>query len=157
MAPDLLPLAFGIGVVAGLRAFTAPAVVSWAVRLQVVDVAGSRWASMGSTPVVVVLSLLAILELVNDKLPRTTSRTKIGPLVARLVTGGISGAVLVAGAGESPIAGAVAGAVGALAGTFGGYQARVRSVRRLGTPDYVIALAEDAIAVGAAILIASRV
>jgi uncharacterized membrane protein len=107
--------------------------------------------------VIVVLSLLAILELVNDKLPRTTSRTKIGPLVARLVTGGISGAVLVTGGGGSPIAGAVAGAVGALAGTFGGYQARVRSVRRLGTPDYVIALAEDVIAVGAAILIASRV
>lgn len=42
-----------------------------------------------------------------------------------------------------------------MAGTLGGYQARTRSVAALKVPDFVIALIEDAIAVGGAFFLVS--
>ena len=44
-------------------------------------------------------------------------------------------------------------ALGAVAGTYGGYLARTKSVKALHVPDFVIALIEDAIAIGGGILI----
>ncbi len=64
-----------------------------------------------------------------------------------------SGAALAGGLGQLLLAGALAGALGAVAGTRGGYQARTGLVRALAVPDYVVALAEDVAAVGGAILI----
>ena len=43
--------------------------------------------------------------------------------------------------------------IGAVAGTFGGYEFRVRLVKAIGGKDLPIALLEDLIAVGGAILI----
>ena len=40
-------LAFGIGVVAGLRSMTAPAVVAWAARLGWISLSGSHLAFNG--------------------------------------------------------------------------------------------------------------
>ena len=53
-------------------------------------------------------------------------------------------------------AGAIAGAIGGVAGTFAGYTVRrhLTVVRKL--PDLAVALAEDVIAVGLAVLVASR-
>ena len=61
--------------------------------------------------------------------------------------------VLTAGTGQSLALGAIVGALGAVGGTLGGYKARTGLVRALGVPDYVVALAEDAVAVGGALLI----
>jgi uncharacterized membrane protein len=94
-----------------------------------------------------------LAELVADKLPSTPSRTRPGPFLARVVTGGLAGAALTAGVGSSLALGALLGALGAVAGTLGGYKARTGLVRALRVPDYVIALAEDAVAVGGAYLI----
>ena len=87
-----LMLALGIGIVAGLRSFTAPALVSWAAHLGWLKLEGSPLAFMDSVAAVVVFSLLAVVEYVGDVLPKTPSRTTPGPLVARVVTGGLSGA-----------------------------------------------------------------
>ena len=67
--PVLLCLAFGIGIVAGLRSMTAPAAASWAARLGWIHLGGSHLAFMGSLVAVWTLSILALGELVNDKLP----------------------------------------------------------------------------------------
>jgi uncharacterized membrane protein len=149
-------LVFGIGVIAGLRSMTAPAAVSWAAHLKWVQLANSRWVFMGSAAAVAIFSLLAVAEIVNDKLPKTPNRTAPGLLIGRLLLGGFSGAVLCASANQSEIIGAIVGAVGALAGTFGGYHARKGLVAGLKVPDFVIALVEDAIAIGGAYLIVSR-
>jgi uncharacterized membrane protein len=45
------------------------------------------------------------------------------------------------------------GALGAVAGTLGGYRVRTRLVPALKVPDYVVALAEDVLAIGGAVLI----
>jgi uncharacterized membrane protein len=47
----------------------------------------------------------------------------------------------------------VAGVIGAIAGTLGGYEFRTRLVARTGGRDLPIALLEDAIAIGGGILI----
>ena len=149
-------LALGVGIVAGLRAMTAPAVVSWAARLAWLDLHGTPLGFMRSTVAAVVFSLGAIFEYVNDKLPKTPSRTALPSLVARIVTGGLSGACLCVPGGESGgqslIVGAVLGAIGA----FGGYQARTRLVRSLKVKDIFVAIPEDLVAIGLALFFVSR-
>ena len=149
-------LVFGIGVIAGLRSMTAPAAVSWAAHLKWIGFTNSHWAFIGSLPATIIFSGLAVGEIVNDKLPKTPGRTTPGPLIGRLVLGGFSGAVLCASANQSIAMGSILGAIGALAGTFAGYQARKRLVAGLKVPDFLIALIEDAIAIGGAFFIVSR-
>jgi len=150
----VLALAVGIGIVAGLRSLTAPAVVSWMAYLHVIDLRGSHLSFMGSTAAVAVFTLLALLELVGDKLPKTPSRTAAVGLTARILMGALSGGAFARADGVSSKLGAVAGIVGALIGAYGGYQVRTRTVKALHAPDYVIALLEDAVAIGGGILLA---
>lgn len=146
-----------MGFVAGLRSLTAPAAASWAARLGWIDLQGSPLAFMGSTATVVILSLLVVAELVADKLPRTPSRTKPGSLVGRILTGALSGACLTVSAGQSLGLGAVLGGIGAVLGTFGGYQIRRRVVSGLKVQDLPVAVAEDLVAIGLALWIVSSV
>jgi uncharacterized membrane protein len=152
----VLALAFAIGIVAGLRTFTAPAVVSWAARLNWLDL-GNTWAAfLGYAATPYVVGLMAIGELVNDKLPKTPSRKSPGPFIGRIVVGAFSGAALGSAGKQSLLLGALLGALGAVAGTLGGYEARTRLVKALGVPDLVIALLEDAVAVGGGLFLVSR-
>ena len=149
-------LIFGIGFVAGLRTFTAPAVVAWAAHLGWMNLSGSPLAFMGSLWTCGILTTLALAEFVVDQLPSTSARTAIGPLAARLVMGLLSGACLGIAGGVSWWLGAMVGAIGAVAGAFGGYQARVGLVRALHVPDFAIAIPEDLAAVGCGLLLVSR-
>ena len=149
-------LAFLLGMVAGLRSMTSPAAVSWAARLGWLRLENSPLAFLGFAAAPYIVTVLAIGELINDKLPKTPSRKTLVPFAARIVTGALSGAALGAHGG-SLVGGLVAGALGAVAGTFGGYELRVRLVNATGGKDFPIALLEDAIAIGAAFLIVSHV
>jgi uncharacterized membrane protein len=153
---SIFALAFGIGVVAGLRSMTAPAVVSWAARLGWLHLEQTPLAFLGYTATPYIASVLALGELVADKLPKTPSRKQPAPLIARIVMGALSGAALAAGGGQSALAGAVAGALGGVAGTVGGYEVRTGLVRALKVPDFVVALLEDAVAVGGGLFLVSR-
>lgn len=148
--------AFGIGVVAGLRSFTAPAVVAWAAHLGWLDLHNSHFAFLGSPTATYVLSAMALGELVADKLPSTPKRTAPLGLGARIVTGAVCGAAFCATTAQSVALGAVVGAFGGVAGAFAGYEVRHRIVQQLRIPDFVIALLEDALAVGGGFFLASR-
>ncbi len=148
-------LAFVIGVVVGLRSMTAPAAVSWAARLGWLHLENTWLAFLGFAAIPYILTVLAIGELIADKLPRTPSRKAPVGFVARLVSGALCGAALGATSGGL-ILGLAAGALGAVAGTLGGYEFRTRLVKAIGGKDLPIALLEDAIAIGGAILIVSR-
>jgi uncharacterized membrane protein len=148
--------AFGIGIVAGLRSLTAPATTAWGAHLNWLSLAGTPFTFMGSTAAVAILTLLAIVELVADKLPSTPSRTAPVGLIARILLGGLSGAVVAAAGGKAFALGAVLGAVGGIAGAFAGYQIRTRLVKALKVPDFVVALLEDAVAIGGGLFIVSR-
>ncbi|HEY8834369.1 MAG TPA: DUF4126 family protein [Chthoniobacterales bacterium] len=152
----ILALAFGIGVVAGLRSLAAPAMVAWAARLAWLRLQDSSVAFMASTWSVIIFSALAIFELVADLLPKTPKRTAPGPLAARMITGGLCGACLCASANQSLPIGAVAGALGAVVGAFAGYEIRKRLVTGLNIKDLFIAIPEDLIAIGLALFFVTR-
>lgn len=154
-ATYIFVLAFGIGLVAGLRSLTAPAAVSWAARLGWLNLSGSPLAFMGTTAAVAIFSLAAIGEYVNDLLPKTPRRTAPAPLIARLVLGGLSGACFCASGGQSLLAGAALGGLGGVVGAFAGYQARSRLVSGLKVKDALIAIPEDLVAIGLAYLLVS--
>ena len=143
-------LAVGIGIIAGLRSLTAPAAVAWAAHLGALNLHGSPFVFMGSTTAVAIFSLLAIGELVTDKLPRTPRRTALAPLLARIIMGGLCGACLCVAAGKSLAAGALLGGAGGLIGAFAGYQIRKRLVNNLHIKDILVAICEDLVAIALA-------
>jgi uncharacterized membrane protein len=141
-----LLLAVGIGFVAGLRALTAPAFVSWAAYLHWINLAGTPLAFMGSPITAGIFTLLAIAELISDVMPKTPPRTAPVGLIARIITGGLSGACIYAAAAATPITGAILGIIGALIGTYAGYYARRALDNSLNVKDIFIAIPEDIVA-----------
>jgi uncharacterized membrane protein len=147
-------LAFLIGVIAGLRSMTAPAVVSWGARLGWLHLEGTPLAFLGSPITSYIFTVLALGELVADKLPTTPSRKSVAPFVGRIGTGALSGAAIGAASGGL-LGGLIAGALGGVAGTLGGYEFRSRLVKATGGKDLPIAILEDVIAIAGAIWIVS--
>ncbi|KKB84957.1 membrane protein [Devosia limi DSM 17137] len=143
-----------IGVIAGLRAMTAPAAVAWAASLGWINLSGTIFAFMGAAITPWIFTALALVELITDQLPNTPSRKVPMQFGARIVSGAFCGAVLGASVGAL-IGGLIAGAVGAVIGTLGGAEFRSRLVAAIGGKDLPIALLEDAIAVFGAIWIVS--
>lgn len=143
--------AFLIGIIAGLRAMTAPAAVSWAAYLGWIDLSQSWLAFLGYSWTPWIFSLLAIAELVNDKLPNTPSRKVPPQFAARVVMGGLAGAALGVAGGSLAI-GLIAGIIGAVVGTYGGAAVRGRLAAGFGR-DLPAALIEDAVAVIGGLLI----
>jgi uncharacterized membrane protein len=155
-ATEVLLLAFLLGVVTGLRSLTAPAVLAWAAHRNWLELHNAPLAFMASTAAMVIFILLAVGELVADQLPSTPSRTAPPGLIARIVMGGLCGAGIALAGGLSLWLGALLGAVGGVAGAFGGYYVRTGLVKALKVPDLVIATAEDVVAIGGALFIVSR-
>lgn len=143
--------AFLIGLVAGLRTFTAPAAVSWAAYLGWLPLDGTPLAFLGLPVTPYIFTALALLEFVGDQLPSTPSRKVPMQFGARLVSGAFSGAAI-GFAGGSWLVGLVAGVVGAIVGTLGGHEFRRRLAFAFGW-DLPAALIEDAVAVLGALLI----
>jgi uncharacterized membrane protein len=106
---------------------------------------------------VAVVSLLALIELVTDKLPKTPNRTTVVPLIARIITGAFSGTALCVAANQSAVIGGVLGSLGGIAGAFGGFHARRYLVKDLHAPDIIVAVVEDLVAVCGGLFIVSRV
>ena len=146
----LFALAIAIGIVAGLRTMTAPAAVSWAAYLGWLNLYGTPLAFMGSIITVVIFTLGAIGELINDQLPKTPPRTVPPQFIARVVMGGLCGACLYLSGAGSAIIGALLGAMGAVIGTLGGYHFRRGLVKALAVKDIFVAIPEDLIAIGLA-------
>jgi uncharacterized membrane protein len=92
------------------------------------------------------LTLIAIGELVNDKLPKTPSRLIPPQFITRIVTSALSG-LAIGLSGNGMISGLLAGIIGAVAGTLGGAKARSLLAKAFGR-DLPAALLEDAVALG---------
>ncbi|CAN7405285.1 DUF4126 domain-containing protein [Phyllobacterium sp. LjRoot231] len=146
----LLP-ALLIGIIAGLRAMTAPAAVSWAAHLGWLNLGDSWLAFLGYTFTPWILTVLAIAELVTDQLPSTPSRRVPMQFGVRIVMGALCGAASGIGGGTL-FGGPIAGAIGAVIGTLEGADVRGRLARSFGQ-DRPAALIEDAVAIGGAFLI----
>lgn len=111
------------------------------------------WASWaGKLTTAIIFSVLAVGELVGDKLPRIPDRVAPFPLVSRVFFGGLMGAIVATGLDGSVIEGVLLGVGGALIGAFGGLLIRRELVAQLGCKDWQVAVAEDAIAICCAVL-----
>ena len=149
----VLLLALLIGVVAGLRALTAPAVVAWGAFLGWIDVDG-KWSEWVAHPITVtVLTIFLVVELITDQLPKTPSRRTPPQFVTRLIMGAFAGAVI-GSAFLHTFSAVGAGMIGAVLGTLGGAEARSRLVAANGGRDRPVAIAEDVVAVGGGFLVA---
>jgi uncharacterized membrane protein len=138
--------AFLIGTASGLRALIGLAAVSLAAHCGILPLEHTWLAFLGYALTPYILTLVAIGELVNDKLPKTPSRLIPPQFITRIVTSALCGfAIGLSGGGA--ILGLVAGVIGAVAGTFGGAKARALLAKRFGR-DLPAALLEDAVAVG---------
>jgi len=144
-----------LGVVAGLRAMTAPAAVAWGAWLGWLPLAGTWAGFMGHWIAVAVFSILAVVELITDQLPSTPSRKVPQQFGARLISGAFSGAVLGAATGATILC-AIAGIVGAVIGTYGGADLRGRLAAAFGS-DRPAAIIEDAVAIIGGLLIVAAV
>jgi len=145
----VLPLL--IGVIAGLRAMTAPAAISLAARAGRLDLATTRLAFLGYTYTPWIFTALAVVELVTDQLPTTPSRTVPIQFGTRILMGGLTGGAIAASGGALAV-GVIAGMVGAVIGTLGGRPLRARLAAALGR-DRPAAVIEDLVALGGAFLI----
>ena len=173
-APLLLSLIFILGFVNGLRTLTPVAVLCWGAHL--------GWFSLAHTPFfflahpisLIVFTVLALGEYIGDKLPKTPSRVSAFPLAGRVAFGAACGAVLATIAGATSTSTAqdafqghlqfgapfflsiLVGGAAALVGSYAGFLLRRSLTRGAGLPDFPIAFAEDAVALGGAFFVVSR-
>ena len=139
-----------LGVTTGLRSMTPMMLACWFAYTGYLPVEDT-WAEWTSHLwVAIVFTVLAVAELVADKTPRIPDRTSLGPLLWRLVLGGMVGSIAAIALTGAAIEGVMLGLIGAILGTFGGFMVRRELVQRIGFKDWQVALAEDFIAIAAA-------
>jgi uncharacterized membrane protein len=140
-----------IGVIAGLRTFTAPAAVSWAASLGALRLAGTPLAFLGFGVTRWVFTALALAELVIDQLPSTPSRKAPTQFGTRIASGALCGAAVAMTEASWPV-GLGVGILGAIIGTLAGSAVRgtlAHAFRR----DRPAAFLEDLVAIGGAVLV----
>jgi uncharacterized membrane protein len=99
-------------------------------------------------PVADLLATMAAGELVADKSARIGNRTDPLPLVARVASGALAAAGQAGTRHRLPAS--VVGAAAALVAAYGCFYLRRLATARLGLPNVVAGLLEDAVALGAA-------
>ena len=140
-----------LGISTGLRSFTPLAVTCWFARLGKLPVTGT-WAAWTRHPAAISLSTAAALgEYIGDKLPSTPNRISPTPLIGRIILGGLVGAIVAAAFRRPTENGIAAGALGALAGSFGGFYVRRGLTKGAGLADLPIAISGDAAAIALAV------
>jgi len=152
----LIIFGFLLGVAAGMRSMTPMAVVAWTAQLRWPQLQQTSLSFLTAPLTAYIFTACAALELVFDKLPFTPSRLGAGPLGTRILFGGLAAAALCAAGQQSIAVGAVVGAAGGIAGAFAGYHVRHYLTTNLKAPDLLIALAEDALAIGSALFAVTR-
>lgn len=148
---SVLIAAFVLGVVCGLRSMVGLAAASWAARRQQVPLEGTWLAFLGFRFTPYITSLLAVGEIINDKLPKTPSRLVPPQFAGRVVMGALTGSAI--GLSQQHlIIGALSGIVGSVVGTLGGAKARAFAAKVFGR-DLPAALLEDVIAIALAVAV----
>lgn len=142
-------LVAAVGVIAGLRSASAPAVASTLLE---------RGAWSGADDPVVALAVrfapalraAALAEMAADKLPMMPDRTIPPVLASRILIGALSAALLARAAARNPFVAALLGGLFAVAGAFAGLGLRRTLSDGLGIPNLPAGLIEDAVVVGGA-------
>lgn len=133
------------GVLTGFRSMLPMALLcfaAWRGALPLTD----KWQVFGSWWMLTLFAILAVAELIADKLPRMPNRTAPPGLLTRLLLGAVAGAVLAASSTfVAPWKGALTCAPFAIFGAALGYSLRQYFREATRTRDLYIALIEDLI------------
>jgi len=148
---DLYFQAACAGIASGIRSMAGPALTSHYLKRSSEASAQSSLGWLGTPRASVVTKFLAAGEIVGDKLPMTPDRIAPGPLLGRILSGGLCGAALCMAGGKRPEAGALIGAAAAVAGAFGFYHVRRSAGRISKIPDPFLGAAEDVMVYGVGI------
>ena len=147
MRRDTLLNTVGFGVLAGMRTFSAPALLSHQLRQQPVDAPKGRAHALASKRTSRVLTALAISELAADKTPWIPARISPPALVGRALAGALAGSAVASPHRRLTVGRALLGATAAVASSFAFYKLRQLATRQWGLPNVVAGLMEDAVAV----------
>ena len=140
--------AVGLGIIAGMRTFMAPAVVSHLYsRHPSQRLKDTQVKFIQSITTSKVFKVLAAGELVGDKLPTAPNRTSAPGLIGRVLSGAFAGAVVYKAEGNNPVTGGIVGGAAALASTFGCFFLRTEIDKKKVVPDAIIGACEDVLAI----------
>lgn len=159
MSNSVLPVllvAFCLGGLTGLRAFTPLTVLAWTMHFRWIRLDGSPFWFLHTLAACIVLTLLALGELYLDKRPGTPSRLKLPGMTGRICFGFLCGYIAGEAWGAKWQVAAVFGLVGAVIGAVAGYEVRKGMVHAIHWHDLPVALLEDLVAIGGSILLISR-
>ena len=137
--------ALALGAISGLRTMSGPALISRAASRGDLDLGGTPFAFLNSPRLSKALVVMELGEFVGDKLPMTPSRTSLPPLLGRAVSGGLAGGAAFVSEDRRAATGAILGSSAAIAASFAGEGFRGLAGQKIGLPDPVVALAEDAV------------
>ncbi len=147
--------ALSIGALAGMRAVVAPAIAAHILsKHPSAELADSPLNFMQSEKVADALKLLSITEFVGDKLPGTPNRIEPMGISMRAITGAVSGASFYKAGGGKPAVGALLGGSAAIASTLASYFIRKSVVKHSTIIDPIAGSLEDALVVGAGLVLA---
>jgi uncharacterized membrane protein len=137
--------AAGFGVIAGMRATSAPVLLGRHFCKQPVKaLERSTFGWICSPAAATVLTIMAIGETVVDKLPSTPDRIAVPGLIGRGLSGALAGAVLNKASGGKMPAAPLVGLAAAIGSSFASFYLRKELAKKL--PDKIVALMEDAVA-----------
>jgi uncharacterized membrane protein len=139
-----------LGLVAGLRSASAGAIASYITKKAKRNgTDNNRFIRfMHSDGFNTTLNVMAVGELIVDKLPFVPARTMPVGLVARIISGGISSAAVSETNGRGVILYALLGSAVAAGATYTFYHLRRIAGNKTGIADPLIAIVEDAIVAG---------
>lgn len=145
-----------VGALSGARTMAGPALVAERFRETQIpfDAMPARLLQTGN--ITEILDVLAVVEMVMDKMPFVGDRTSVIGLVPRAVSGGFSGAALSSSQRQGWAVGAILGTLGAVVGTFAAFEVRRVLHRGLGLPNLVAGIAEDGLLFGLRRLLSAR-
>lgn len=141
-----LALSVGFGAVTGMRSMSGLAFMSR--HLSENTGRGARSATLsllGSRAVSHVITAMAAGEMAADKLPTIPSRTEPAPLIGRAVLGALTGFTVAEYRAGNKAAGAILGALSAVATSFLFARIRKEMAERTSIPDWIVAGMEDAL------------
>lgn len=147
--------AIGLGIIAGMRAFSAPAGLSHFLRKHPAP-SGKLVRFFRSNPAAVTFTLLALAEMGGDKIPGIPDRISPPGLAGRSLSGALTGALLFKAARKKPLTGALLGGAAALAATFASFYLRKMLTEGTDIPDAVCGAAEDAVVIAGIARLATR-
>lgn len=151
-------LAAALGWAAGMRSMTPPAVLAQTLAGQALSIpllARRRRQparALSTDRAGTLLTVAAAGELTVDKLPVAPPRTSPPALIGRIATGALVGATVAAVRRQNPLLPALVGAASAGASSFVMMDLRKRAGEALDVPDSVVAVVEDALAIGISLL-----